>query len=339
MTTSAQPLSPILLQPVLVEKPWGGDWLATRLGKPADPGLRWGESWEAVALRDTSNPIASGPGAGGVLGDLLAGREEEILGPAAAAELAARGKGGLPILFKYLHAVEDLSLQVHPDTEQAMRISGLPEGKTEAWRILDAEPDAGIWIGCREGVTEARLREALAEGDGRGALDCLQRWPAEPGATYLVRAGTIHTVGRGVLFAEVQQASDLTYRFTDFGRKGTDGRARPLHLDDAFAVARIAPADGCRLDGAVEPEISGGVRREVHRCGPFVFEVLEGEGAWEGQRGGGFEIVSAARGEAGAAIDGGAVELRRGATALLPAGEGPVRLTLRDATVVRAYLP
>ena len=322
-------LPPILLDPLVLEKPWGGDWLAARLGKTAPPGALLGESWEAASLPGVSSPIRKGPGAGGSLRDLLKGEGEAILG-------TASPEGDLPLLFKYIHARQDLSLQVHPGAEMALRETGRPAGKTEAWRVLDAEEGGSIWLGLRPGVDREAFEEALARGE---ALDCLNRHPARPGETYLVRPGCIHTFGGGVLLAEIQEPVDITYRFADWGRKTAEGEEpRPVEPDKAFEAADLA-MEGPYLWAPEDGPGGGKVRREVFRCGSFCLEVFQGEGTWEGERPGGFEILSAARGEADVETEGGSVSLHLGETALLPKGKAPLTLSLREALVIRAYLP
>lgn len=319
---------PILLDPLIREKPWGGGWLLTHLGKKAPGGAPIGESWEAASLGGVSNPIREGPGAGGNLRDLLRSEGPAILGTESAA-------GDLPLLFKYIHAGDDLSLQVHPGEAVALRHTGRREGKAEAWRVLRADPGATIRLGLAPGIGRAGLEEALRRGE---ALDCLPTFPARPGDTYLIPPGCIHTVGGGVLLAEIQQPSDITYRFTDWGRSGGEGDPRPVDPERAWEAVDLS-LRGPFLWEPSEVTAAGGIRRERFAGSFFSHDAFEGDGTWEGERAGGFEIVSVARGEAEVETDGGKASLRLGETALLPKGRAPLLLRMRGALVLRFFLP
>ena len=143
----------------------------------------------------------------------------------------APGGEALPLLVKHIVTSERLSVQVHPDDDQARR-RGLPGGKSECWYILDAEPGATIALGLARPLPMARLRAAALDG----SIERLLSWrPARRGDFFYVPAGTIHAIGPGISLVEVQQPADVTYRLFDYGRK------RELHLEDALAVAERAP--------------------------------------------------------------------------------------------------
>ena len=137
----------------------------------------------------------------------------------------------LPLLGKYIFTSERLSIQVHPDDEQA-RERGLPQGKTECWTVLEADPGATIALGLKHKLSSNELRRAALDG----TIEMLVDWrPVRPGDFYFVPAGTIHAIGSGISLFEFQQNADVTYRLYDYGRP------RELHLDDAVAVANPAP--------------------------------------------------------------------------------------------------
>jgi mannose-6-phosphate isomerase len=139
--------------------------------------------------------------------------------------------GTLPLLVKYIFTSERLSVQVHPNDEQA-RARGLDRGKSECWYILDAAPDAAIALGFREEIDAERLRAAALDGSVERLVD----WkPVRAGDFFYVPAGTVHAIGAGISLIEVQQPSDVTYRLYDYGRP------RELHLDEALAVAMRRP--------------------------------------------------------------------------------------------------
>jgi mannose-6-phosphate isomerase len=141
------------------------------------------------------------------------------------------GGGGQPLLVKYLFSSERLSIQVHPDDEQA-RARGREQGKSECWYILDAEPGATLGLGLKRAVAAAQLRSAAVDG----SIEQLMDWrPVSAGDFFMVPPGTIHAIGGGISLLEFQQNADVTYRLYDYGRP------RELHLDDGIAVARAEP--------------------------------------------------------------------------------------------------
>jgi mannose-6-phosphate isomerase len=217
------PASPILLKPWLRPMPWGGYQLSTLLeGTICDNPI--GEAW---LLSD--HPLHKSL--------LLAD------GNITLHDINAVGqKGGpvtrFPLLIKLLDAEQNLSIQVHPNDQQAKQWSPQDGGKTEAWMVLATKPDAAIYLGLKPGIDLATFASELATGN---APLCLNRYEPKPGETYFVPAGTVHALGQGVLVLEVQQTSDATYRLYDWGRAGADGKARELHLEAGLACTQIAP--------------------------------------------------------------------------------------------------
>ena len=164
------------------------------------------------------------------------------------------------LLLKLLFTSERLSIQVHPDDASAHAI-GLPNGKTEAWYVLSAAPDAKVGLGLTRRLTPQQLREAVADGT---ILDLVRWRSAAAGDTISVPAGTIHAIGAGLVVAEIQQNSDATFRLFDYGR------ARDLHVESAIAVANAGPADL-----AVEPRRLTGERTLLVSGPYFVFERID----------------------------------------------------------------
>jgi mannose-6-phosphate isomerase len=180
----------------------------------------------------------------------------------------------LPLLVKYIFTSERLSVQVHPDDEQA-RLRGYANGKTECWYILDAEPGASVGLGLRSPLDREALRRAAADGSIERLLD----WkPASKGDFFFVPAGTVHAIGAGLTLIEVQQQSDVTYRLYDYGRP------RELHLDDAVAVASLAPYDPSYpvqvLPDAPSVLLGGPVFQLEYWVGTGSVKVLEDRRRW-----------------------------------------------------------
>jgi mannose-6-phosphate isomerase len=138
---------------------------------------------------------------------------------------------GFPWLIKWLDVADRLSVQVHPNDEQARRMLGQPCGKSEAWLVVHAEPTATVYAGLQPGVTAADVRQALQHG---AVAECLHAFTPQAGDCIYLPAGTVHAAGGGLLLAEVQQPSDATFRLFDWNRLGPDGQRRALHIDQAL---------------------------------------------------------------------------------------------------------
>lgn len=218
---------PLRLDPFFSPRPWGGDRLRAQLGKATPPGERIGESWELSDHPDGPSRIANGPYAGKLFGELFREEPAGMCGIDAAPER-------FPLLVKYIDAGEDLSIQVHPDDANA-RPRG-DRGKTECWYIIDCPEGAELICGLNKGVGPEELLGAAEAGDIERLL---RRRPIRPGSFVYVPAGTVHAILAGTLFCEIQQSSNLTYRLWDWGRKP----ARPLHIEDAVAVANYGQVE------------------------------------------------------------------------------------------------
>ena len=244
---------PLVLEPILVPKPWGGHRLQG-LGKPIPdhlpPGTAYGESWEVADLPEDAlsasvegrTLVGSGPHRGKSLRRLIAESGPEFLGSA-----SPTPAGDFPLLVKLLDTAEHLSIQVHPDEEYAARRPGW-FSKTESWYVIDAEPGAAIFKGLRPGVT---LDDVRAAAGRPGLAGLLQRIPVKRGDFHHLPAGTVHALGAGVTVAEVQTPSDTTFRLYDWTEEY--GRPeRPLHVEDGLRalvadhrpVPSLPPADG-----------------------------------------------------------------------------------------------
>jgi mannose-6-phosphate isomerase len=212
---------------------WGGDRLRTFLGRPSSSDDPVGEAWLVSDEGANASRVADGPLAGKSLRELLAAMPERLLGRSASVD------GRFPVLLKFIDARQALSVQVHPNDEQAQRMNGAgARGKTEAWVILDAQEDSRIYSGLRAGVTERDFRRALDEGR---VAETLHSFRPNPGDCVFLRAGTVHAIGQNVLLFEIQQTSDVTYRLYDWDRvDAKTGKPRELHLDEGLACTNFA---------------------------------------------------------------------------------------------------
>ena len=222
-------LPPLVFTPLYRRYLWGGRRFATSLGRDLPPGDDFAESWELVDRGDDQSVVAHGPFAGVTLGRLMRERGDALYGP--------RSPASFPLLFKFLDARRDLSVQVHPDDVRAARLEPPDRGKTEAWYVVDAVPGSRIYAGLRPGIDAHSLAAAVRDGS---CADVLHSFEPRAGDSVFIPAGTVHALGAGLLVAEIQQASDVTYRLFDWNRVGADGRARPLHVEAGLeAVTRF----------------------------------------------------------------------------------------------------
>ncbi len=311
---------PVKLAPRYLAKPWGGRRMHSVLGRALPGDAPVGECWLMYDREGRSSEIADGPLAGRFLHEL-------------------RGDAPHPLLVKLLDAQTELSVQVHPDGDAALRLGAEP--KTECWFVLQADPGARVFRGLVDGCTRVDFEAALRAGK---VEDCLHAVPVEAGDTVYVPAGTIHTIGAGVLLAEVQQNSDTTYRVWDWGRTGLDGLPRELHVDQALESIHFGPRSDDKIPAQLVEE-TGPLRRlllvqspfftaqHVTAMGTFTLETPPSRtGAWKVVHvlSGSGELRPFARGVP-------PVEFDVGDTLLLPAREDAHEVTL-GASVLHALV-
>ena len=220
---------PLLFEPNLHPVVWGGDQIERWKGLP-DSGRPIGESWEVSAVPSSLSIVANGAYRGKDLAAVIAAHPVEVLGRHVAAEYDNQ----LPLLVKFIDARRDLSIQVHPDDEMAAREHG-KRGKTEMWYVIDAQPGAFLYDGFTLAMPQGSREEAAAEYKRRIAdgtiTEVLARHEVHAGDVFYLPAGRVHAICSGILLAEVQQSSDVTYRIFDYNRPGMDGKPRELHTE------------------------------------------------------------------------------------------------------------
>ena len=323
-------LYPLRFQPILRRYLWGARRLES-LGKQLGPGNDYAESWEIVDHGDDQSLVLAGPLAGPLagqtLGELVHHHNAALLGRHA-------GHDHFPLLFKFLDANDRLSIQVHPDDARAALRDPPDLGKTEAWVILAREPRSFLYAGLRRGTT----REILGNEVLRHTVELsCNRFEPAVGDCYFLPPGVVHAIGPGLLVAEIQQASDTTYRLYDFDRKGPDGQRRQLHLDEALEC--IDYAHGPVMAQRPQPTGIQGFERLVS-CDKFVLE----RGKLTGTRllGGDQRCHILAVIEGSLTIVGDPLQtpLTAGGVVLLPAELGAVTVQAPSgAVVLDAYLP
>lgn len=215
-------LYPLLFHPNLHSVVWGGNRLRPYKGlAPSDEPI--GESWEVSAVPTSTSIISNGFLAGRDLVSAITEYPDAILGKA----VNEKYQGKLPLLVKFIDAKKDLSIQVHPDDEMAMREHG-KMGKSEMWYIIKADEGAHLYAGFRQEITPEEYQRRIADGT---ITDVLAEHQVKPGDVFYLPAGRVHAICGGILLAEVQQSSDVTYRIYDYNRPGMDGNPRELHTE------------------------------------------------------------------------------------------------------------
>ena len=216
---------PLVFEPILKERIWGGTKLQTILEKNINS-QNTGESWEISTVTDDISIVKNGLLQGKTLNELLEKHPEEILGTKVYKQFGKQ----FPLLFKFLDAREDLSIQLHPnDTLAKKRHSSF--GKTEMWYVMQADEEARIIVGFKE---KSSSEEYLQYLENKTLTTILEEIPVKKGDVFFIETGTIHAIGAGIVIAEIQQTSDITYRVYDFDRKDVQGNTRELHIDLAL---------------------------------------------------------------------------------------------------------
>jgi mannose-6-phosphate isomerase len=218
-------LYPLHFEPIFKERIWGGEQLKNILQKPIKSKIT-GESWELSAVEGSVSIVSNGSLKGKSLSALLDENPLEILGATVYEKFGAQ----FPLLFKYLDAKQDLSIQVHPNDALAKKRHN-SFGKTEMWYVMKAEPASRIIVGFKEDSSAAEYLNHLNDGN---LISILNEVVVEEGDAFLLETGTVHAIGAGLLIAEIQQTSDITYRLYDFDRTDADGNKRELHIDLAL---------------------------------------------------------------------------------------------------------
>lgn len=234
-------LYPFLFQPNLHQVVWGGNRLRSYKGlTPSDEPI--GESWEVSTVAGSIGVISNGVLAGCKLTDVIDEMPESILGTS----VNNQYHGQLPLLVKFIDAKRDLSIQVHPDDEMAQREHG-KMGKSEIWYVIDAQPGSFLYAGFKEQITPYEYRKRVQDGT---ITDVLAKHVVKPGDVFYLPAGRVHAICGGILLAEVQQSSDVTYRIFDYNRPGLDGKPRELHTELAAQALDFHVEDEYRTEYA-----------------------------------------------------------------------------------------
>lgn len=308
-------LYPLKFQPILKERLWGGTKLKEVFGKPSTSDIT-GESWELSTVKGDVSVVANGDLANTSLQDLIEKYPEQLLGKS----VVDRFGTDFPILIKFIDAKQDLSIQLHPNDQLAKERHD-SFGKTEMWYIMDADPGAELIVGFNKDVTKPEYAESLKQNM---LLDLLNYEKVKEGDTFFINTGKIHAIGAGVLLAEIQQTSDVTYRVFDFNRKDKEGNLRELHTELALDAIDYDKKDDFKVSYSKE-------KNKVNTmvaCPYFNtnFLDLSKDISQNTEKRDSFTIYMCVDGEATIENDFGTVHLEKGETTLIPANSTKINI-------------
>ena len=290
---------PLFLTPELKDYLWGGQRLPAEYGYTTALD-KVAEAWVLSCHPQGSSVVNNGPLAGKTLPEALAQWGDE---------------GEFPLLIKLIDARDRLSVQVHPDDAYA-RIHEGEQGKTEMWYVLDCEPGASLLYGVSRDLT----REAFAQHIRNNTVDQVARYvPVHKGDCFFIPAGTLHAIGAGILLAEVQQNSATTYRVSDYGRLGADGKPRPLHVDKALDVTTLTPTP-LTTAGLWEKQEEGYTIRRLAECDYFTADRVAVRTQWDCPATDTFGSVLCLDGDGTLTAEGTAYPIKKGDSVYLPTG-------------------
>ncbi len=221
-------LYPLKFKTIYKDKIWGGQKIKSYLHKDFGVLPNCGETWEISGVKSDVSVVADGELAGTSLADLLEQYKDELVGK----KVYDHFGNIFPLLVKFIDANEDLSIQVHPDDELAKKRHN-SFGKTEMWYVIEADPGSTLIAGFNKELTQQEYLDKFNSGH---LTDVLNKEDVKAGDVFFLPAGRIHTIGKGLLIAEIQQTSDITYRIYDFDRVDDKGNKRELHTEEALAA-------------------------------------------------------------------------------------------------------
>ncbi|WP_040251382.1 type I phosphomannose isomerase catalytic subunit [Psychroserpens mesophilus] len=321
-----QDLYPIKFQPILKEKIWGGQKLHTLLNKDSKlPNI--GESWEISDVENDTSVILNGALKGKSLKDLLEIFKADLLG-----EKNYKIFGNkFPLLIKFIDAREDLSIQLHPNDELAAKRHN-SFGKTEMWYVMQADDDANLIVGFNQKMTPEKYLKHLED---KTLTEILNFDQVKTGDTYFIEVGRVHAIGAGVLLAEIQQTSDITYRVYDWDRVDDKGNERELHNDLAIDAFNFEMEDDFRVAYETDKNSSN----EMVSCPYFTTSFLHiTEPILKINTKDSFFIYICVEGEAMIETENASEFIQKGETILIPAGIETYKITSANAKLLEVYV-
>ncbi|MDP5229336.1 MAG: class I mannose-6-phosphate isomerase [Cellulophaga sp.] len=320
-------LYPLKFNPILKDRLWGGTKLGDIFGKPITSDIV-GESWEISTVEGDVSVVANGVLAQASLQELIDENSEALLGKS----VVERFGTAFPILIKFIDAKQDLSIQLHPNDELAKKRHN-SFGKTEMWYIMDADKDANLIVGFNKTVTKEEYQKSIENN----TLETLMNYEkVKEGDTFFINTGKIHAIGAGVVLAEIQQTSDVTYRVFDFNRKDKAGNLRELHTDLALDAMDFEKKDDFKV---VYSDQKNTVNRMV--ASPYFktnyLHLTENKEINVAQRDS-FTIYMCVGGKATIANEYGEASLNKGETVLVSANSTKINIHTKEATLLEVTI-
>ncbi|MCK5780963.1 MAG: class I mannose-6-phosphate isomerase [Flavobacteriales bacterium] len=322
-------LYPFKFQPILKEKIWGGNGLKSVLNKDI-PSEKTGESWELSGVKGDISVVANGELAGKDLQELLNEYEGQLVGK----RVYEQFQDEFPLLIKFIDAQDDLSIQVHPNDDLA-KVRHNSFGKTEMWYVIHAEEGAELISGFNQTLDKQLYLDKL---ENKELGDILNSEKVKAGDVFFIPVGRVHAIRAGIMLAEIQQTSDITYRIYDWDRVDDNGQERELHTEYALDALDFNGYDSYKTEyTAIKNE-----RTQLEKCSYFetnLFELNEAKSiSYDGLDS--FVIYMLMEGEVNLKYDNYSLNIKKGETVLLPASINEVEIeVVEEAKLLEVYLP
>ncbi|MBD0825414.1 type I phosphomannose isomerase catalytic subunit [Aestuariibaculum marinum] len=319
-------LYPLKFNPILKDKIWGGQKLKTLLNKQSNlPNI--GESWEISDVEGDTSIVSNGSLAGQSLKELLETYKGDLIGE----KNYKVFENKFPLLIKFIDAKQDLSIQLHPNDELAAERHN-SFGKTEMWYVFQADEDSNLIVGFNQDMTAEKYLEHL---ENKTLTKILNFDKVQTGDTYFIEVGRVHAIGAGVMVAEIQQTSDITYRVYDWDRVDDQGNERELHNDLAIDAIDFDMPDNFR----VTYDKTENTSNEMVSCPYFTTSYLKvTEPLKKENKEDSFLIYMCVEGDAEISANGVTESIKKGETLLLPAAIKNFEIKAKDATLLEVYV-
>jgi mannose-6-phosphate isomerase len=306
---------------------WGGEKLEQLFNKPSNTNTT-GESWELSGVTGDVSVVSNGDLEGTSLTQLINDYSKDLLG----IDVVNRFGSNFPILIKFIDAKQDLSIQLHPNDKLAKERHN-SFGKTEMWYIMDADPGSQLIVGFNKDVEKEEYKTSLEKDT---LLDLLNYEEVKEGDTFFINTGKIHAIGAGVLLAEIQQTSDITYRVFDFNRKDRDGNLRELHTEQALDAIDYSKKDDFKVAYSAEKNVTN----TMVDCPYFKTNSLNLDGDFNQDitNRNSFSIYMCVAGKAIIENDFGNVPIQKGETVLVSASSSYLKIKTEGAKLLEVTI-
>ena len=312
---------PVKLFPAFKDYLWGGTKLKTAYNKKSDLDIV-AESWELSTHKDGQSTVVGGEFDGLTLTDYIEKNGKECIGD------NALKFDYFPILIKFIDALGNLSVQVHPDDEYALRVEG-EYGKTEMWYILECDENAYLYYGVNREISKDEFKERI---ENNTLLEVLNKVPVHKGDVFFIPSGTIHAICSGIVICEIQQNSNTTYRVYDYDRRDKNGNPRELHIEKAIDVSSLTPSPALKKIDASAKDVT------LASCDKFTVRRLTVDGAMNVKIDKScFHSLIVTEGEGTLTVNGESYDLEKGDSFFVPAQDGEYTLS-GNACVILSYV-